>query len=28
MKIPGDLSVWYNITIKQFEKYTRGINAK
>lgn len=28
MKTPGDLSAWYNTTIKQFEKYTRGINVK
>jgi len=28
MQIPGDLTIWYNRTIKQFETYTSGIKVE
>lgn len=28
MQVSNDLNSWYHTTIKQFEKYTRGINVK
>lgn len=28
MQVPNDLTLWYNTTIKNFERFTKGINVK